>query len=353
MPLMRTGAAAASASVALLSFEDTIRTGQVVPIISDAALVSMVVGDYSALVRGYAQQRTKYALEDCDNLERIAKYRQLCPNPDFEDPNRRTLDDRPLKHDYLDWVKNFLYAEAEKRKLDQDTLKAAEDQWESQDVTEFARGLRFLDFEHGAAPALRVLADIRASTFITTSPYRFLEEALVFAGKQPQTELCRWKRELEDEPSIIYPTSAASRSAGAYEPSKDAPLVFHLHGVDTRADSLVLTEDDHLDYLVNVCQDQGNNSVARIPALVTMALRKTLLLLGYSLSGWPFRSLYASLLKRYQTTDNERGECVIQLPDKPEVKRYLEDYVKHDVHFRVEWGSLDDYASHIANLLGG
>lgn len=108
-----------------------------------------------------------------------------------------------------------------------------------------------------------MLADLPFKIYLTTSPYTFIEEALRRAGKQPRTEICRWRRELDSIDSVIDDT---------YKPSTHEPLIYHLHGLDRYADSLVLTEDDYLEFLVNVVQGQGNNAVDRIHALV----RKTL-----------------------------------------------------------------------------
>ena len=45
-----------------------------------------------------------------------------------------------------------------------------------------------------------------------------------------------------------------------FKPSPQTPVVYHLHGHRSVIDSLVLTEDDYLDYLVNMSAAFGRGS---------------------------------------------------------------------------------------------
>ena len=67
------------------------------------------------------------------------------------------------------------------------------------------------------------------------------------------------------------------------QPSKEQPLVYHLHGFDQYPESLVLTEDDYLEFLVAISSDKGRNTDP-VPKPVREALvESSLLLLGHSL----------------------------------------------------------------------
>ena len=46
-----------------------------------------------------------------------------------------------------------------------------------------------------------------------------------------------------------------------YRPGRDQPLVYHMHGFDEYPASLVLTEDDYLEFLVAILRDKGNNNI--------------------------------------------------------------------------------------------
>lgn len=70
-----------------------------------------------------------------------------------------------------------------------------------------------------------------------------------------------------------------------YEPTPEAPMVYHLFGSDQEIDSLVLTEDNHLDFLVRTAAE-----MERIPNYIWAALSNSALIFsGYGLDDWGFR----------------------------------------------------------------
>src|SRR5215213_6891404 len=85
------------------------------------------------------------------------------------------------------------------------------------------------------ADPYKVLAELSCPLYITTDASNLLEEALKAAGKDAQTELCRWNEDVELLPSIYDDDPD-------YRPSIERPLVFHLFGINDEPDSLVLTE---------------------------------------------------------------------------------------------------------------
>ena len=121
--------------------------------------------------------------------------------------------------------------------------------------------------------------------------------------------VCRWTKDLKD--------SIASQIDDAYQPRAEEPLVYHLLGLDRYVDSMVLTEDDYLDYLGNLCQGQGNQATDYVPALVRKTFSDDVIVLGFGLDSWAFRVLYAGLIKRSGKAE-DRGVCSIQLPDTEE-----------------------------------
>jgi hypothetical protein len=322
-----------------LSFVERLRAGRVVPVVSDAALADLALGGWAALAAGYAAY-AGYPLPDRDNLVKVAKYRQLFAE---DAQGRRGLQDQALKADYLNWVKNHIYFAAQAGGADADLLAEAEAQVDSKTVSEFAHLLGLPDFAGSPAAAMLVWADLPVRVVLTTSPFTFVEDALRRAGKAPRTEVCRWRKELDSiEPAID----------GAYRPSALEPLVYHLHGLDAYPDSLVLTEDDHLEFLVNVCQGQGNNAADRVHALVRQALFNDLILLGYSLASWSFRTLYAGLIKP-NGKQEDRGVVALQVTPSAAEKRYLDDYVRREAHFEVFWGELGEYTQHLRQMMTG
>ncbi len=311
-----------------LTFRERLRTGRVVPIVSNRATFDRMLGGYAPFLAGYARYvKFPSPLGQPDSLTTLVKYHK-------HRPRDKPLTDQDLKFDYLNFVKNHLYRQAKADSLDQDTLDAAAAEMDRVSASEFANRLGYPRFT-GRDDPLLLLANLPFKTVLTTSPLTFIEDALRRAGKAPRTEVCRWTKDLKD----TIPTAIDDR----YQPSDREPLVYHLLGLDRYVDSLVLSEDDYLDYLGNLCEKQGDQSADYVPALVRRAFSDDLIVLGFSLDSWAFRVLYAGLIKRSGKA-KDRGVCEIQLPDRDVERAYLQDYLEREAKFQVFWGSLEEYA---------
>ncbi len=306
------------------------RAGQVVPIISDEALVSMTLGDYAGMVEGYADQVAKYPMPDKNNLFKVANFHQ----------RNYYLSDNELKVDYLNWVKNYIYLTAEAAGRDKGTLDDVEQQWDNLQASTVANRLAYPNLEGGADNPLRVLANLPLRVYVTTSPYTFIEDALKAAGKMPRTDFCRWSKLLDRISSSLPPD---------YEPSLREPLVYHLHGIDEYPDSLVLTEDDYLEFIVNVAVNQGSPGDRVLP-VVRQALIDYLILLGFNPLDWPFRSVYSGLIKLSTQWGEERGVSVLEPPASQEEKLYLESSLRRAAGFTVLWTSIQEYMQELYQL---
>ena len=179
-----------------------------------------------------------------------------------------------------------------------------------------------------------VLAEFPLPIYLTTSYHDFIEVALRRAGKKPRTEICRWHKGLDGIPSVLD---------GTYEPSKDEPLVYHLHGFDAYPGSMVLTEDDHLDYLVAISQNVGRGTDP-IPRRIRQALAdSSLLLLGYGLRSWDFRVIFWGLIKPRPL---QQTSVYIQLVPSDTEREYLQKYLG-EFDFRVYWGDIRRYTQEL------
>jgi hypothetical protein len=308
------------------SLVDRIRTGRVVPILSDEGVFDLVLGSHQRFTQRYADY-IDYPLPDKENLVKMAKFHKL----------KQKLKEQELKADCLNYVKNYIYFQARDEGVGADLLAEAKAQVDDVAVSTFAHLLGYPRLNQELADPLLVIANLPFKTILTTSPYTFLEDALRKAGKQPRTELCRWRKELDSIDSVID---------DAYKPSAAEPLVYHLHGLDQHADSLVLTEDDYLEFLVNVCQGQGNLAADRVHPLVRKVLSDDLIVMGFSLNSWAFRVLYAGLIKPNGKAE-DRGICCLQLIPNLEEKNYLEEYVQREAKFEVVWGDLHQYTQQL------
>ena len=121
--------------------------------------------------------------------------------------------------------------------------------------------------------------------------------------------MIRWRKDLRD---LIGP---CDDQAYGQEPGR--PLVCHLFGLEEYSNSLVLTEDDYLDFVVDVNLGRGDDSRDSVPAQVRRALSRDLLVLGFSLNSWAFRALYAGLIKSDDVRRRSAGSASSCRPARP------------------------------------
>lgn len=293
------------------------------PIVSDKVVSDSLFGDASVL-RAWADE-INYPLADRDNLTRVAQFLSVTK----QDSSR-------AKHGYLQFLKKSLLKLAE--------AEPEADQSFLDQVRHEARGLTFSqlaidrlnspDFSQEPDNSLSILASLDIPLYLTTSYSRFVEAALKAVGKRPRTEVYCWREGLEENIPSEYGTDPY------YEPNVQNPLVYHWLGIDEYPDSLVLTEDDYLAFLVNVTQDFGTDA---IPSSVRNALSSSLLLLlGYDLHAWDLRVLLQGLIKG--RPNRPRSIALQLLPSQDGIRntKQFQEYLRRyfgQIRFDVYWGS--------------
>jgi hypothetical protein len=201
------------------------------------------------------------------------------------------------------------------------------------------------DFNDANEPYV-VLAKLALPIYLTTNYDTYMEQALAWPGcdKDPKTELSRWKESLKDRSSYL---------TDGFEPKVANPLVYHLYGYPESSDtypnnheSLVLTEDDYLEFLINVAS--GTHPLhSRIERAI---MGTSLLLLGYRLDDWDFRILFHLLLAKLNIgRSTGRTHVAVQIAPvreeatselKKKVQDYLDRYiVRKSVGIKVFWGT--------------
>jgi hypothetical protein len=252
---------------------------------------------------------------------------------------------------YLDCLKNYIYRGAKAAGVDPDTLADARAQADRLGVSAFANLLGYPRFDLPQTLPLLMLADLPFKTYLTISVTTFLEDALRRAGKEPLTRMCRWRGPVEAPAQDLW------QIPDSYQPSEKQPLVYHLCGLDAHPqskeplpDSLALTQENHLELLVNLAQDRGKENADRLPALVRGALSDDVVLLGFSLDSWAFRALYYGLIRQTGQEKDRRGVCCVQLlPDeRAKQEKYLQGYLDREARFDIFWGKLDEYAQELS-----
>lgn len=146
----------------------------------------------------------------------------------------------------------------------------------------------------------RVLARLPLKLYITTNYDDYLFRALADCKPRARREHCRW-----------YDGSQAGKrqSPPWKELSTDSPLVFHLHGSNDEPASLVVTENDYVDFLMNI----GRHPNLVPPCIQGAITGSSLLFIGYGLRDWSFRVLYRTLVSKLMKSQ-ERVSFTVQLP---------------------------------------
>jgi hypothetical protein len=191
-----------------------------------------------------------------------------------------------------------------------------------------------------------VLADLPLPLYMTTNYDDFMVRALDrLPNKKPRKEMCRWNkftRETLGTPTVFD----AERD---YQATVDNPVVFHLHGYADVSESLVLTEDDYLDFLVSISKDSH-----LIPPRIQQAFSGTsLLFLGYSLADLNFRVIFRNLVG-YMEKSMKRKHLAVQLApaglsdeQKEKAQSYLDNYFS-GLDVTVYWGTCREFVAELS-----
>ena len=191
-----------------------------------------------------------------------------------------------------------------------------------------------------------ILASLPLPIYITTNYDDFMVQALKRQPlpRDPQKVLCRWNRAVKnlvrDDPNYIELEQNTKLNVAN-------PVVFHLHGYVPVAESLVLTEDDFMDFLVNMASDDE-----LIPPQIARALTGTTkLFLGYRIADWNFRVLLRSFERLMERSVSPPSIAVMKLPKpsegtREEAQAYLTKYYEN-IDVRVYWGEVTEFVAEL------
>ena len=188
-----------------------------------------------------------------------------------------------------------------------------------------------------------ILASLPLPVYITTDYHNFMFAALKSHLRDARQEICRWNNSVKNEPSVFD-------SQPVFEPNVANPVVFHLYGHAGLVESLVLTEDDYLDFLIETSKDP-----LRIPSRIQKAFTRTsLLFLGYRLTDLEFRVLLRSLAGslRISMAGSHVSAQVIHVGNEPQTDKQIaqlartQEYLSHycrKFDITTYWGTTRDF----------
>jgi hypothetical protein len=188
----------------------------------------------------------------------------------------------------------------------------------------------------------RVLAALRLPVYITTNYDPFMMQALETEGVAPRREIARWNNSLLEEVDSDFDTG--------YRPSLTSPVVFHIHGHTDMPRSMVASEDDYLDFLVNTAKELGRNprdpsERTMLPLPIRRAIRHhRLLFVGYSLADINFRVILRARVGSLEPSERQVHMSIQYSGENPkELEDYLQEYFRWTLDLSVFWGSAEDF----------
>jgi len=195
-------------------------------------------------------------------------------------------------------------------------------------VIDILRGRKTPDFTSCELPH-SVLAELPLPMYLTTNYDDFMIQALRQRRKEVEKEYCRWNRFVSKEPPLLKKD---------FQPTVQKPLVYYLHGIWDVAESLVLTEDDYFDFLVNVSENINYSLHHRVRRSLTGT---SLLFIGYRLEDLSFRTIFRGLINQPEK-NLRRTSISVQLPPGDEHLRSLKNSIKRLERFIADLVINDD-----------
>jgi len=190
----------------------------------------------------------------------------------------------------------------------------------------------------------RVMAELGLPLYITTNYDDFMYRALqyVLSPDVVKRDLCPWH--LAGDIKAPQPE--------VQQGTPESPLVFHLHGRLEVVDSIVITEDDYLDFMVNARRvTTSDTSLLVLPPKIDELLTQTsLLFVGYGLRDWNLRVLLRALVENVDRSTKWMGVSVQLEPGESEVDEtnldeavlFLERYFDGP-NLKVFWGDAEHF----------
>ena len=138
------------------------------------------------------------------------------------------------------------------------------------------------------------LGDLNLPLYMTTNYDRFLEVALLkYPNLEPQGEICKWNEDL-----VRYLRRVGIHSIfdnKRFKLSIQNPIVYHILGIIDTPQSMVLTEKDYFEYVVNLNRNPEKDIIPS-PIRTELGLSNLLLFIGYNLDDVNFRVIFQGFL---------------------------------------------------------
>jgi len=327
----------------------SINRGIVIPIISNSFRIEQIFRESNEATTVYEEGSSineqltaawadliEYPMNDTQDLASVAQY-YLVEQKD--NPHARTK--------YLEFLKSFLLTLASTEPEYADLAERLNSQIKEHRFSEIVHQLDYPRFPKNTEDPLRLLARFPLPIYITTSQSDFLERALEAEGKKPRTQICFWS-------GAISSTVPEHQTDPEFAPTITNPLVYHLYGLENYPQTLVLSEDDYINFLISLAEDT-NTLEPIVPLNVRRALIEShLILIGYRLPDWDFRVLFRLIQKFRKDKFSPRGMVIQLIKDEKRIAQvdksleYLGRYFNRS-DFDIEWNNAETFIQKLWN----
>jgi hypothetical protein len=160
--------------------------------------------------------------------------------------------------------------------------------------------------DKSASPALHGLASLNFRYVATTNYDQLVEDAFRQAGKKPYVSVYNKSR--------FQPTEDYVGDKGVYEPTSKRPFVLKIHGDIDRPESLVVTDEDYIHFVLRMGDQELFHPV---PASFRYGFaRLSTLFIGYSLLDYNLRLLFKTLRWQVDNARMPKAYAVDPFPDR-------------------------------------
>lgn len=298
---------------------ENIADGECTPLLGSRVTTGLLPG-HGDLARALAREHG-YPLADDDRLARVAQY-------------VATIDDVRLRKSL---VRHLVAGFNRRLGRSPDRSDRQESLSQATKAAEWAK----LSLELDETEIHHQLADLGLPLYLTTNFDNFMTLALAAKGRRARRETVGWHRPVG---------RAAAHPYHDFDPSATTaePVVLHLYGTDEDLFSMVVTEDDHLDYLARLARDHEH----LLPTSVGEALaRNTLLFLGFRLDDMELKVILRGLLPAFDQARWRRYHVAVQIDESARdpasvalVRRYFQKYFGGS-QIDVYWGDTRQFVT--------
>jgi hypothetical protein len=152
------------------------------------------------------------------------------------------------------------------------------------------------------SPALQMLAALPFKIVITTNYDRLFEKALFKVDKDPHVFI------YDPSPSGDEPTPDLTT-----DPTIERPLLFKMHGDLDKRDSIVITDEDYINFVQRMSE---KDIVHPVPQTIRFRMQRwPTLFVGYSLRDYNLRLLFRTLRWKVDTANFPESYSIDKWPD--------------------------------------